>query len=113
MTKTSIIVTLPKTVRWADYEKELDKVKDDIESMFFKVSKFPRLGVGKIGRCYVTHNGMIKGWMAVKGFVHRKFTCSTTGKKWSGNFIERSGTFHTITETPYKGFQGWRYYDGR
>lgn len=107
--KRDIVVTLPKSVSWGDYSKELDKVKDGKEVMNFKVRSFPKTGVGK--RCYIVHNGFVRGWMEIVGMSKEDFICSTTGKRWSGKFIQRSGPFHEIEPIPMKGFQGFRYFE--
>lgn len=109
--KRSLIVTLPSTTKWCDYEKELAKVSNYKNVLNFKVHNFP-CGVKEGDKCYVVHNGEIMGWMEIVGFSEKDFKCSTTGRKWSGKFIERSGPFHYIEENiPYKGFQGYRYFD--
>ena len=41
----------------------------------------------------------------------KKFICSTTGRKYKGKFIKRSGPFHKITPIKTKGFQGFRYFN--
>lgn len=107
----SLIITLPSSINWDDYEKELRKVANYKYVLNFKVHNFPS-GVHKGDKCYIVHNGMIKGWMEIVGFSEKEFTCSTTNKKWEGKFIERSGPFHYMQENiPYKGFQGFRYFD--
>lgn len=109
-TPRDIIITLPKETRWEDYEKELEAVKDGKEVMNFKVGSFPnQTSVGS--KCYLAHQGVIKGWMEIVGLSEKEFTCSTTGREWKGKFIERSGKFHKIDPPiPMKGFQGFRYY---
>ena len=106
----AIIITLPKSVKWDDYEKELDAVKDYEQVMNYKVSSIPK-DIDQIKRCYLVHDGFIKGWQEVVGHEKGKtFNCTTTGKNWSGNFIQRSGPFHyLIKPIPMKGFMGWRY----
>lgn len=107
----SLIITLPCSVKWSDYEKELDKVSNYKQNLNFKVHAFPT-GVNKGDKCYVVHNGRIMGWMEIVGFAEKDFVCTTTDKKWKGKFIERSGPFHYLEEDiPYKGFQGFRYFD--
>lgn len=109
--KRSIIVTLPSTVKWDDYEEELKKVENYKHVLNFKVVNFPR-GISEGDKCYIVHQGFIKGWMKIVGFSEKEFTCSTTKRRWEGKFIERSGPFHYLEETiPYKGFQGFRYFD--
>lgn len=105
-----IIITLPSKVKWEEYEKELEAVKDGENVLNFKVPYLPKeTEVGK--RCYLAHNGYIRGWMEIVGLILNDFTCQITGKKWSGNFIQRSGPFNKITPIPMKGFQGFRYFN--
>ncbi len=107
----SIIVTLPSSISWADYEKELRNVANYKHVMNFKVHNFPK-GIHKGDKCYVVHNGFVIGWMEIVGFTEEPFICTTTNKKWDGKFIQRSGPFHYLNEKiPYKGFQGFRYFD--
>ena len=107
----SIIITLPSSQKWDDYVKELNKVKDYSNSLNFKVHNFPK-GVKKGDRCYLVHQGIIKGWMEITGFSEKEFICNTTNKSWKGKFIERSGPFHYLVDKiQYKGFQGYRYFD--
>jgi len=109
--KRSLIVTLPSTTRWSDYEKELRKVANYKNVLNFKVHNFPN-GIHKGDKCYVVYKGFIRGWMEIVGFSEQSFTCTTTNRKWEGKFIQRSGPFHYIEEEiPYKGFQGFRYFD--
>lgn len=107
----SLIITLPSSVKWSDYEKELHSVENYKNVLNYKVHNFPS-GVHKGNKCYIVHNGFIKGWMEIVGFEEKEFVCSTTKQKWKGKFIERSGPFHYLNEKiPYKGFQGFRYFD--
>lgn len=107
----SLIITLPSSTKWTEYEKELKRAANYKHVLNFKVHNFPK-GVHKGDKCYVVHEGIIKGWMEIVGFSEKEFECTTTNKKWEGKFIERSGPFHYLKETiPYKGFQGFRYFD--
>lgn len=104
----NIIITLPKSVKWADYQKELDKAENG-EIMNFKVPFLPKEPVIG-GRCYLIYDGQVRGWMEIVGIKEKGFICTTTGKKWEGNFIERSGKFNKITQyIAQKGHQGWHY----
>ena len=104
-----IIVTVPKTINWEDYQKELDAVKDYSQVMNFKVSTKPNVKPGD--KCYICHDGYIKGWMKIVGISNNNFDCTTTGKNWRGLFVQRSGPFHyELKKIPMKGFQGFRYY---
>lgn len=104
-----IIITIPKNITWQDYKKEIDKVKDGSSVMNFKVNHFPKTSVGN--RCYLLYDGAIRGWMEIVGFSEEPFKCSTTGREWSGKFIQRSGPFYEIDPIPMKGFQGFRYFE--
>lgn len=106
----AIIITLPKSVKWGDYEKELKAVEDWSQVMNYKVSSIPK-DIDNIERCYLVYDGYIRGWQKIVGHEKGKsFNCTTTGKGWSGNFIQRSGPFHKVEPIPMKGFMGWRYY---
>lgn len=102
-----IIITIPKTIKWDDYKKELQKAEEG-EIMNFKVPFLPKTKAGS--KCYLCHEGFIKGYMIISGLSEKEFDCSTTGKNWKGKFVERTGKFHTIDPIPMKGFQGFRYY---
>ena len=103
-----IVITLPSNIEWSDYEKELKVVEDETQVLNFKV---PRLPINtEIGnKCYLCYRGNIIGWMKIVGLINNNFNCTTTGKNWSGNFIQRSGKFNKINPIPMKGFQGFRY----
>lgn len=106
----SLIITLPADVEWRDYISEILAAATG-QVMNFKVSSFPtKVTVGD--KCYLVHRGKIKGWMTITGFSEKEFTCTTTGKRYKGKFIERSGKFHYLDdEIPYTGFQGYRYFN--
>ncbi|MEK6829560.1 MAG: hypothetical protein AABY15_05570 [Nanoarchaeota archaeon] len=103
-----IIITIPKSISWEEYKKELNAVADGSQVMNFKVNHFPKTKKGN--KCYVLHNGTIQGWMEIVGLSEEDFVCTTTGKSWKGKFIQRSGPFHKIEPIPMKGFQGFRYF---
>ena len=105
---TAICITIPKTVKWEDYQKELDEVKDGKYEMNFKVPVLPKkVFVGD--RCYLCYNGNVIGWMKISSMGPKKFTSTTDGKSWTGNFISRTGEFHKIKPVPCKGFRGYKY----
>ena len=110
--KVALCITVPKTISWSDYEKELADVADGRMEMNYKLSSYPkRVSVGD--RCYVVHNGMIRGWMTITGIEQRdeSFKCETTGRIWnSGVYVKRSGPFHYLKNPiPMKGFMGYKY----
>ena len=110
--KVALCITVPKHISWSEYEKELADVADGNMEMNYKLSSFPkRVSVGD--RCYVVHNGMIRGWMTITGIEQREesFKCETTGRIWnSGVYVKRSGPFHYLKNpVPMKGFMGYKY----
>lgn len=107
---SNIIITLPKNIKWQDYEKELLAVKNGNNEMRFKVGNIPTKPIIG-GRCYIVYDNYIRGWMTITGIHKGSFKCTTTGKIWDGNFITRSGKFNYIDNIEYTGFQGWRYCD--
>lgn len=109
--QNALLITIPKSTKWEEYQKELDAVKSEEMEMNFKVSSLPK-GVNVGDRCYLVYNGFIVGWMKISFLGEKEFDCTTTGKKWKGNFVSRTGEFHELKKKiPYKGFQGYRYFD--
>lgn len=103
-----IIVTLPKSIPWETYLKELQQAEKDDLILNFKVPFFPKK---EVERCYIVHDGKVRGWQQIYGYETTAFKCETTGKRWTGKFIQRRGKFFpTVIATPFKGFQGWRYF---
>lgn len=106
---TDIIITIPKSIKWEDYERELLAAKNGA-IMNFKVPFLPKNDI--VGsKCYLCYNGYIIGYMNICGVSDKGFKCTTTGKQWDGKFIQRTGDFYKL-EKPIqmKGFQGWRYF---
>jgi hypothetical protein len=106
-----IMITIPATTDWeTEYAKEIAAAAAG-EIMNYKIHNSPKF-IDKTSRCYVTHKGVVKGWMQVLGLVYNNtFTCSTTGEEWEGNFIQRTGEFHPVKPAPMPGFRGFRYVD--
>ncbi len=108
--KNALLITLPSSIKWEDYEKELKAVEDESQVMNFKVPFLPK-NTDNIKRVYLVYQGNIIGWQKFVGTSDKPFKCTTTDKNWEGKFIQRTGTFHKIEPIPCKGFQGFRYYD--
>ena len=105
-----ICITIPKTVAWGEYQKELDAVKDGTAELNYRVPFKPNADT--FDRCYLCHDGEIKGWMYITRVAHREgFTCTVTGKYWPDSwYVARSGSFHELKNKPkLKGFRGIRY----
>lgn len=109
--ENAICITLPKTVKWSDYQEELDTVADGSSEMNYRLPSKPSL-IKPGDRCYICHNGYLIGWMRITNISYKDdFQCSTTGQFWkAGWYISRSGEFHYLTEKiPMKGFMGYKY----
>ncbi len=103
-----IIITIPKIIKWKEYEKELKRAESG-EILNFKVPFFPKVEVGS--KCYILYDGYIRGYMFISGLSQKKFACTTTGKIWNGKFIERTGKFFKLNNLiRMTGFQGFRYF---
>lgn len=111
MEETAIMITIPKTIKWSDYLKELETVADGSHEMNYKVAWKP--GKVKPGdKCFVCYDGYVRGWMTISNISKKSFNCSTTGKNWNeGWYISRTGKFHPVEEGkfPQKGFMGIKY----
>lgn len=102
----NICITIPKSVRWEDYEKELKEVEDGRCEMNYRVHVLPR-DVNPGDKCYVCHDGYVRGWMRISRVGRLDgFECTTTGKEWGGgNYISRTGRFHYLDKPiPMKGW---------
>lgn len=107
------VITLPKTVRWEDYERELADVADGQMVMNYRTRYFPK-GMKEGDRCYLVWNGRVRGWMKIVGLVDYKnpWVCQTTGARWEpGKYIQRSGPFHKVEGPAMTGFRGVRSFE--
>jgi hypothetical protein len=108
--KHSWLVTLPRSVTWGDYQKELDAVRDYSQVMWYRVPRIPKeLEIGD--KLYITWRDLVRGFMyvtCVRTSDH-SFTCTTTGAVWpAGNYIGRSGEFHHLAEADQRKVRGFR-----
>lgn len=110
-----IILTVPAKVSWNLLEAEFARCEQWSESKLFRVAYLPRSGNVVGAKCYVVHQGQVRGWIAITALIaNKRFRCTTTGEVYDGTFIECSGPFSYQKEPIYmKGFQGWRYYNPR
>lgn len=109
----SWVITLPKTISWQDYEKELEYVKSGHNVMNFRVPNIPK-NLAKGDKCYLVWNGQIRGYMYIVGTIKSDgFKCDTTGVIWpKGNYIQRSGNFYYINNgEKMQGFRGIKKYE--
>ena len=107
---SSICITIPKRIKWEDYQKELKQVEDETYEMNYRIPTLPK-DVHPGDRCYICHDGFIKGWMKISNIgVRESFLCSTTEDVWeTGYYVSRTGKFHYLKNPiPMKGFMGYR-----
>lgn len=107
------VITIPKTVSWKDYEREILDVNDGELVMNYRTRFFPK-GMTIGDRCFIVHDGAVRGWMRICGLVDapRDWTCQTTGNLWpAGRYIQRTGKFHHVDGPSMTGFRGVRSYD--
>jgi hypothetical protein len=93
-----IIITIPKNIKWLDWKKECDEVENNPNMQLnFRLPRLPTKT--KPGdKCYVLHNGYIKGFHIIHDLKFQKsFICKTTGQHWpEGNYIIRKGKFTLV-----------------
>lgn len=56
---TDWIITLPKTIKWEDYKKELDACRDGKTLMNYRLPR--RVYAEEGDRCFVTWFGIVRG----------------------------------------------------
>lgn len=107
-----IVITIPKSIDWEDYLREIRTAQNGKDMMLFKTPQVPQKA-NINDRCYLCYNGKIVGYMLICwiGYTSSGFKCSTTGNVWpAGNYIGRSGRFYQMNNPiEYKGFRGFRY----
>lgn len=104
------IITVPKTVDWAQYQEELKAVQDGSKVMSYRLpGNSTDVKVGD--RVFITYNSLVRGWMSVVGIQYfpNGFVCSLTGVHCpAGLYLQRSGKFHGVAHRFYPGFRGIR-----
>jgi hypothetical protein len=108
------VITLPRTVDWEEYEKELAAVADGKAVLNYRVRGFPK-DMKPRDRCFLVWKGQVRGWMRITGLVDAvvPWKCEVTYRKWpAGKYIQRSGEFHRINGPKMVGFRGVRKYEG-
>jgi hypothetical protein len=109
----SWVVTIPKSTKWEDYEKELKAVEDEGLVLNYRVRYMPK-GIDIDDRVYIVHDGMVRGFHPLLGIKNwpNGFVCETTGTEWPpGIYLQRTGRFYRIDPIPMQGFRGLRRFD--
>lgn len=109
---SDIIVTWPKSRTLSSYLFELEHAELCDEVIGYKVRYKARVEKGD--RCYMVHDGAIRGWTEIHGVEwgdefwnpHKQ---SYMGIGW---FVVRSPVWHPLADPlPMKGFRGFRYFE--
>lgn len=111
MTCSDWVITVPQTVEWNSYLRELKDAAERDLTLNFRVPFIPKaLKAGD--RCFVVYKGFVQGWLEVIGWVTypESWKCSTTGRQWAaGKYVQRKAPLHLLKEPiPMRGFQGIR-----
>lgn len=122
-----IIVTWPKDRPLQSYLDELEKAARDNKVINYRVHKPPGGVIGenvvsvsfrysaKPPRCYMVHDGYIRGYNDVLEVTYKgrgDVTDPITGQGMrAGWYIVRNPKWHPINLIPMSGFQGFRYFD--
>ncbi len=105
------IVTVPKTVNWDEYLKELHSSFVARQSIFFRIPHKVDV-VYQETKCFVVYDGAVRGFMFALTCDKNPvgFTCFYTGKKWPpGIYIERIPQMAFLRKPiPMRGFRGIR-----
>ena len=115
---TDWLITIPKTIPWSTYQRELNAVADSIGELAYRLYPVNDIGRSRSRsravqpgeRCFVVWNGYIRGWQEIVGMRESEgFLCQATRRWWSpGIYLVRTGPFHRIKPIPHQGFRGIR-----
>jgi hypothetical protein len=107
-----LVVTWPKSKSLSAYLKELERAVAERRMINFRVPSCPSITPE---RCYMVHDGQIRGYNLVRGIVYRgegEVARVEGGGFWpEGWYIVRAPEWHPILPIPMRGFQGYRYID--
>jgi hypothetical protein len=105
----NIIVTIPKS-ETANIIKEDEFVENNVNCwQYWSIKKIPKkLLLGD--RVYFTHNNFINYYHFFEG-IEENIYCQVTGRTWYGLNLKLRCPKIIIEPIPYRGFQGFRYYN--
>lgn len=99
-----IIITLPSAIEWKYFLKDFSEIESGKNQFLFKVSKKPK-NVKTGERCFLVHDGLIRGYWIIKEFKNTKFN-----DEFLEGFIIVPSSFYAIQPSPdMAGFRGFRY----
>lgn len=107
---SDIIITWPKKRTLESYLDELDKACEAGLTIHYRVASKPRVEAGD--RCFMVHDGAIRGWNIILGVAHRDDVIDPiSGTRMKpGWYIERDPLWHPMDNSlEMAGFRGYRY----
>lgn len=112
---TDLILTWPKHRPLDSYLRELKLAAERNEVINFRVSGCPVVGAGD--RCYMVHDGAMRGWSPILEVAHRgprqvrRVASDDRSGFWpEGWYVVRKPVWTPLDEpVPMRGFQGFRY----
>lgn len=110
---THLMVTWPKSRTLESYLEQLRLANTRCELVNFRIPTLPsRVGSAPL-RCYMVHDGFIRGYTWVKEInwlEDGEVKDVVTGGYWpEGYYIVRYPAWYSIVPERQKGFQGYRY----
>jgi hypothetical protein len=108
--RVDIAVTWPRSRELQSYLDELARAERDGEWINFRVPFAPKRDPE---RCYMVHDGFMRGWTAVKTVVRRgdREVRDPSGGWWpAGWYIVRDPEWHPLAEpVEMRGFRGFKW----
>lgn len=121
MTPTDIILTWPKGRALASYLLELRKAEAEALNINYRIARPPRqpfvyYGDDRAARCYMVHDGMIRGYNEIIDVVERggrevRGVAERADEWWPpGWYVVRDPKWYSIAPIEMAGFRGFRYW---
>ena len=115
--RTDLIVTWPKSRPLSSYLGELRKAERNGLVINYRVRSEPNLSGEKPARCYMVHDGEVRGYGLIVDVAHRREgeVLDVGGGFWpAGWYIVRDPKWYPLAKpVPRVGFRGYRYVDPR
>lgn len=114
---SDIVLTWPKTRPLESYLTELAQARDAGLVINYRVAHPPNrnvLWVGRAPRCYMVHDGAVRGYTMIRDVLHRddgEVRDPVTGGFWpEGFYVVREPRWFEVNPITMGGFRGWRFF---
>ena len=112
---TTILVTTPKSRMKEAAQEAKDCTEHEMGGSYFRRFATKPAKLEPDMRIFYTEDGFIRGFAIVSEVMENSsgLKCDTTGLRWPPGFyaIMSACSWTWIKPIPYKGFQGFRYFD--